>query len=41
MESNNLPISDYKQHLNETLSKLKNEVPLNNNLKHLLSKFDI
>jgi hypothetical protein len=41
MENSNLPISDYKQHLNETLAKLKNEVPLNNNLKHLLSKFDI
>jgi hypothetical protein len=41
MESNNIPISDYKQHLNETLAKLKSEVPLNKNLKHLLSKFDI
>ena len=41
MESNNYPISDYKQNLNETLAKLKSEVPLNNNLNHLLSKFNI
>jgi hypothetical protein len=34
-----LEVSDYKKNLNETLYKLKNEVPLNANLNRLLSKY--
>jgi hypothetical protein len=35
----NVEKSEYRQHLNETLYKLKNQVPLNQNLNNLISKF--
>jgi hypothetical protein len=35
----NVEKSEYRQHLNETLYKLKNQVPLNENLNNLISKF--
>ena len=38
-DKSKLEVSDYRKNLNETLFKLKNEVPLNENLNRLLSKY--